>query len=292
MKLLEKITRWQRGFYRKRRFSMHNATDNSEEWYIHISPARIMSGMVAFVLLLFIVLLALMAYTPVLEFLPGYRTEADRTRESLIRNIIRLDSMEQTLKDMMTYNENIALIMEGKTPVTHTPSSADSSPTDMKTPVRPSAGDSLLRREMEGDGPYSLAANDHAIRRKMRETLGLTVPAEGVISEKFDIKSGRYGISITATPGDRITAIDNGTVIQSLWTPDQGYIIMLQHAGNLISVYKNLSRSLVERGQSVRNGEQIGCNLDKQADGQPTKYFEFELWVSGKPADPEEYILF
>ncbi len=291
MKFLEKITCWQRNFFRKRRFSMHNATDNSEEWYIHISPSRIMSGLVAFVLLLFILILALMAYTPVLEFLPGYRTEADRTRESLMRNIIRLDSMEQMMKDMMTYNENIALIMDNKTPVSVTSTTSDSTRLD-KTLVLPSKGDSILRREMEGNGPYSLAANDHAIRRKMRETLGMTVPAEGVISRKFDIKAGHYGISITATPGDRITAIDNGTVIQSLWTPDQGYIIMLQHGGNLISVYKNLSRSLVEKGQSVRNGEQIGCNLEQQPEEQQPKYFEFELWVNGKPADPEEYILF
>ena len=70
----------------------------------------------AFVLLLFILTLSLVAYSPVLEFLPGYRTEADRSRESLLQNIIRLDSMERMMNDMMTYNRNIALIMEGLHP--------------------------------------------------------------------------------------------------------------------------------------------------------------------------------
>ena len=127
MKFLKRIRAWWRGLFRKRRFSMLNATDNSEEWHIHLSPASVFAGLVAFVLLLFILTLSLVAYSPVLEFLPGYRTEADRSRESLLQNIIRLDSMERMMNDMMTYNRNIALIMEGRTPVARTLAASDSS---------------------------------------------------------------------------------------------------------------------------------------------------------------------
>ena len=123
MDLMKKIRNWWHGFFRKRRFNMLKATDLSEEWHIHISPASILAGLVAFLLTLFIIILSLVAYTPVLELLPGYRTEADRSRESLIQNIIRLDSMERVMNDMMTYNENIALIMEGRTPVAPGPRS-------------------------------------------------------------------------------------------------------------------------------------------------------------------------
>ena len=117
MKFLKTIRAWWHGLFRKRRFNMLNATDNTEEWHMHLSPASILAGLVAFVLMLFILTLSLVAYSPVLEFLPGYRTEADRSRESLVQNIIRLDSMERMMNDMLTYNENIALIMEGRTPV-------------------------------------------------------------------------------------------------------------------------------------------------------------------------------
>lgn len=112
MRLLKSIRAWWRGLFRKRRFSMLNATDNSEEWHMHLSPASILAGLLSFMLLLFILVLSLVAYSPVLEFLPGYRTEADRSRESLVQNIIRLDSMERLMNDMLTYNRNIALIME------------------------------------------------------------------------------------------------------------------------------------------------------------------------------------
>ena len=256
MRFFKSIRAWWRGLFRKRRFNMLNATDNSEEWHMHLSPASIFAAFLSFVLLLFILVLSLVAYSPILEFLPGYRTEADRSRESLVQNIIRLDSMERMMNDMLTYNENIALIMEGRTPVARVLASSDSSRIS-KVLVMPSHEDSLLRAQMEGDGEYAIAGCP------LQETLQV---------------------------GDRITAIDNGTVVQSLWTPETGYIVVLQHAGNLISVYKNLSQSLVTTGQTIRSGELIGYNAEVQ-DGE-VRLFEFELWNNGKPVDPEGYIVF
>lgn len=288
---IQDIRHWWRGVLRKRRFNMLNATDNTEEWHMHISPASIFAALVAFVLLLFIITLSLVAYTPVLEFLPGYRTEADRSRESLIQNILRVDSMERMMNDMMTYNDNIALIMEGKTPVarTYTSTSSDSARIT-KVLVMPSPEDSLLRLQMEGEGEYGLAAREGSSKRSVREAIQMVTPVEGILTERFDIKEGRYGVKIAATAGDRITAIENGTVVQSLWTPESGYIVMLQHAGNLLSVYKNLSQSLVTTGQALRSGEQVGYNANV-VDGE-VKLFEFELWNNGKPVDPEGYIVF
>ena len=245
MKFLKKIRVWWHDLFRKRRFNMLNTTDNSEEWHIHLSPAGIFAGLTAFALLLFVLILTLMAYTPVLELLPGYRTESDRMRESLVQNIIRLDSMERMMNDMMTYNEHIALVLEGRTPAARSFIGSDSARID-KASVLPSREDSLLRAEMEGTGPYSLGGGS---RREVREAMQLVTPIEGIIAEGFDIGQNRFGVRIAAAAGGRITAIDNGTVIQSLWTPENRYIILLQHANNLVSVYKNLSQSLVSRAR-------------------------------------------
>ena len=289
MNPLKSIRNAWRDLFRKRRFNMLNATDNTEEWHIHLSPASLLAGLVAFVLLLFVIVLSLVAYSPVLEFLPGYRTEADRSRESLVQNIIRLDSMERVMNDMMTYNENISLILEGKTPVVRTIAATDSTRRS-KVLVMPSAEDSVLRAQMEGDGPYALSGHDPNPGRRIREAVELVTPVDGIITDRFDIKEGRFGVRVAAAAADRITSIDDGTVVLSLWTPDQGYVVELQHAGNLLSVYKGLSQSLVRTGQTVRAGEQIGYNAEA-ADGE-VRLFEFELWNNGKPVDPEGYIVF
>lgn len=290
MKILKSISRWWREAFRKRRLSLRNVSDGSEEWHIHLSPASVFAAFVSFALLLFLLILLLTAYTPVLEFLPGYRTEATRTREGLIRDLIRLDSMERMMNDMMTYNENIALIMEGKTPVVRTLVSSDSSRLD-KTLVVPSREDSLLRAQMEGDGPYSITGSE-ASRRAVREAIGMVTPVEGILTEGFDIRQGRLGVRIAAASGAGVAAIGNGTVVLSLWTPDDGYVVQLQHPDNLLSVYRNLAQSLVTAGQTVRSSEVIGYAAAPDGDESKTKLFEFELWNDGKPVDPEGYIVF
>ena len=289
MRFFKSIRAWWRGLFRKRRFNMLNATDNSEEWHMPLSPASIFAAFLSFVLLLFILVLSLVAYSPILEFLPGYRTEADRSRESLVQNIIRLDSMERMMNDMLTYNQHIALIMEGKTPVARTLATSDSTRTS-KVLVMPSPEDSLLRAQMEGDGPYAIAGRSGGSRRSVREAIELAKPVEGIITDRFDIRNGNFGVRIAAAASDRITAIDNGTVVLSLWTPETGYMVELQHANNLLSVYKGLSQSLVTTGQTIRAGEMVGYNAE--AEEGEVRLFEFELWNNGKPVDPEGYIVF
>ena len=275
MRFFKSIRAWWRGLFRKRRFNMLNATDNSEEWHMHLSPASIFAAFLSFVLLLFILVLSLVAYSPILEFLPGYRTEADRSRESLVQNIIRLDSMERMMNDMLTYNQHIALIMEGKTPVARTLATSDSTRTS-KVLVMPSPEDSLLRAQMEGDGPYAIAGRSGGSRRSVREAIELAKPVEGIITDRFDIRNGNFGVRIA--------------VVLSLWTPETGYMVELQHANNLLSVYKGLSQSLVTTGQTIRAGEMVGYNAE--AEEGEVRLFEFELWNNGKPVDPEGYIVF
>ena len=280
--------RW-RSFFRKRRLSMRNATDNQEEWHTHISPAGIFAAFVAFVLLIFVLVLTFVAYSPVLELLPGYRSEADKSRENIIRNIMRLDSMERMMNDMLTYNHNIALIMEGKTPVVRTVGKEDSIRTN-KTLVVPSREDSLLRAELEGEGPYSLGQSTGG--GAARKPIEMVAPIEGIVIERFDIKRENFGIRIAASPDTQIVAADDGVVVMNLWTPETGYLIEIQHSNNLISIYKNLSKSLVAKGQRIKRGGVIGSNTEVLADGGDAKIFEFELWSNGKPVDPESYIVF
>ena len=153
---------------------------------MHISVVRIFAALLAFVLLLFILILSLVAYTPVLEFLPGY--EANRSREMLLQNIMRLDSIERQMTQMRTYSDNIALIMEGKTPVVRNVGGLDSIKAD-KTLVMPSREDSLLRIQMEGEGPYGLGKSPS--RKTLREAMAMTAPAHA----SFDDSIGSYAFA-------------------------------------------------------------------------------------------------
>lgn len=287
MKFTQKIAALWRSLFRKRRLSLTSVSDQSEEWHMHLSPAAMIAALVSFLIVLFIVVLSLIAYSPVLEMLPGFRTEATRSRESLMQNIIRLDSMERVMNDMMTYNEHIAMIMAGKSPVARTVQHTDSTRQE-KILVMPSAEDSLLRAQMEGEGPYSLQHD--AAKRAVREAIELFTPVEGIITEHFSIEEGRFGVSIAAKSSDRVTAIDDGTVIASTWSPESGQQLTIQHRNRLVAHYKNLSQPVVAVGQAMRGGELVGYTSSEE--GEEQKPFVLELWNEGKAVDPERYIVF
>ncbi len=285
---------WWRNIFRKRRFTMTNTTTNDREWYILISPMGILSGAIAVCLTIFIIQLTLVAYTPVLELLPGYQTDANRSRKVMIESIVKIDSMQRVMSDMMTYNENIALIMQGKTPVARSILKPDTLLTSKGTVAR-STQDSLLRSQIEGSGAYSLESTNTGQRstRQLREAIELTPPADGEIVASFNPAEGRNSVTIANLTNQMVVAIDNGSVVQSHWTPDYGYIVAIQHKDNTLSIYKNLSQGSVEVGQMVLAGEEIGHKAARKAeDGDNFKDLEFELWSSGKAVNPESYILF
>jgi lipoprotein NlpD len=70
-----------------------------------------------------------------------------------------------------------------------------------------------------------------------------------------------------------------------------GYVIQVQHAGDLISIYKHNSVLLKKQGDVVRVGEAIAVvgNTGEETTGP---HLHFELWHGGKPVNPEKYIKF
>lgn len=61
-----------RNLREKHRLSIRNQHNDSEVWYMYISPLNLLAGFLALVLILFIVITITVAYTPVLDLIPGY----------------------------------------------------------------------------------------------------------------------------------------------------------------------------------------------------------------------------
>lgn len=282
MKILDKLSQIWHSSLRKRKLSIVEPESGTERWYTHISPiAMAMSG-VAMLFIVFIILLMLVAYTPLLDMLPGYRTDASKSRQTLIRALIRVDSLERKMNDMLIYNENRILVVDGKTPAMSSVRS-DSVAFD-KSLVPPSTADTLFRRQMENDRHYTLNTPS-----QQHSSINASKPMEGIISERFDAKSGLFGIRMASSPESQVMAIAPGTVLAVDWLPESGYSIAIQHDNNIVSVYRNLSGAIVSKGQRVNVSEILGYSA---AEEQAELMFEFEMWMGGKPLNPESYILF
>ena len=279
------------GWFRKKRISMSDPILREEEWNVHISPAGLLGAVMAAVLLLFVVVLVLVAYTPVLDVFPGYRTAAEKQYDDLVQNIMRIDSLERRMSDMLTYNENIAMILEGRTPVVRTPlNDADTTKLD-KTLVPPSLFDSLLRAEMEGEGDYSLA---RTLRRREQGDgkLFFAAPVEGIITRHFSRDDNYIGVGIQAAPNAPVTSIDDGTVVNVVAGDERGTIVTVQHFNGFVSIYRNLSQVLVVKGQVLKSRQVIGYNALSEEGKKTNPMVEMEIWNEGKAVDPEIYIVF
>lgn len=283
----QKITGW----FRKKRISMSDPILREEEWSVHISPMGLMGAILALVLLLFAVVLVLVAYTPVLDVFPGYRTAAEKQHDDLVENIMRIDSLERRMSDMLTYNENIAMILEGRTPVVRTPlSDGDTTKLD-KTLVPPSQFDSLLRAEMEGEGDYSLARTLRN-REQGDGKLFFAAPVEGIITRHFSRDDNYLGVGIQAAPNAPVTSIDDGTVVDVVMGGERGALVTVQHFNGFISIYRNLSQVLVSKGQVLKSRQVIGYNAMADSNKKDNPLVEMEIWNEGKAVDPEIYIVF
>ena len=254
--------------------------DGEERWSADISPLKFTTICVAVVTLIFGVLLLLVAYTPILDLLPGYRTNAAQSREMLIHNIVRIDSLERKMNDLLTYNENRILVVNGKTPAMY--SVQKDSLDQNKEFVAPSKADSLLRQKMTNDPRYRL--NEAGVSA----SLNGVAPMYGIISERFNAKS-LLGIRMNGAKAAQVSAVADGVVVAKEWAPEVGHSVVIQHKDNYLSVYRNLSEVFASKGERVKSSQAIGTAGGKEED---KSVLEFELWRDGSALNPELYIIF
>lgn len=148
--------------------------------------------------------------------------------------------------------------------------------------------DSVFRKDFEQSDLSLISLNSKY--RELEETFFYS-PITGFISDRYDVKKGHVGVDIVAKANEPIKCIADGTVIFSSWTQDSGYVIMVQHRGNLISSYKHNAQLLKKVGTFVSGGEIISIvgNSGELTNGP---HLHFELWYNGNSVNPEEFVTF
>ena len=149
--------------------------------------------------------------------------------------------------------------------------------------------DTAFRREFE-KSDLSLISLTSVKYRELQETFFFS-PISGFISDHFNMKRGHYGVDVVAKTNEAVKNVADGSIIFASWTQDAGYVIMIQHRGNLISVYKHNAELLKKVGTFVNAGEIISIvgNSGEMTDGP---HLHFELWYNGNPLNPEEFVTF
>ena len=247
-----------------------------------------------FVLLLFLVIVfligsgvALMTFTPLREYVPGYPSSHDRALA--ISNYIKIDSLEKIITQNDLFINNLHDILNGQRTNPHF-AVKDSIKIDEKKhqvkidTSRHSIDDEQFNiRYVESELVLPTALNTVKMH--------FYCPLKGDITNPHSPETGHYGVDIVSNAKDPILSVLDGTVIMAGWTLEAGYVIAVQHRNNIVSQYKHNSFLLKKIGDHVRAGEPLGI-IGNTGEYTTGPHLHFELWQNGTPLNPTDYIIF
>lgn len=129
------------------------------------------------------------------------------------------------------------------------------------------------------------AAPAFAARRMLRPVRGSVTRPFGA-SDASGAKTN--GVGISAPAGSQVIAADDGRVAYVSDAPNAaGSVILIEHAGGIITVYGRVDNVTVRPGQTVSRGAPI-ARVAAPRSGGPMLHFE--LRHGTKPIDPTLYI--
>jgi len=210
----------------------------------------------------------------------------------LVSNILKIDSLGMELNKRDKFINSIKYMLKIDNKDTLEVDIPDVDTTDDLYDTIPFTIDSVeseFRDEIEQKEKFNLG---FGLRKGNKDIKQFFNPVDGgYISRKFEKNIQHYGVDIVAKKNTEVKAVMDGIVIISDWTLKTGYVIAIQHANNIISVYKHNSVLMKKEGEYIIGGEVIAI-VGNTGDLTSGPHLHFELWFSGNPIDPEEVIKF
>lgn len=259
-----------------------------ERLALRLTPLNVFTYAGLLLILLVIMVTAIIAFTPLREYIPGYSDVA--TKRNAAYAVFKADSLENELIIRENYMKNLHTLLSGGAP-------SDSSDIAEQHVVHSgeiddykSKADQRLRDEVEEAEKYSVHSSGITTRSQAAAYFFFT-PVEGVVTAKFSPQKDHYGIDVATKEGESVKAVFDGTVIFAGWSPEVGHVIQIHHRNNLVSIYKHCSVVMKRKGQNVTAGEVIGIvgNTGEQTTGA---HLHFELWEDGSALNPQDYLTF
>ncbi len=231
--------------------------------------------------------ISIVFFTQLREMVPGYSSTDLLNRAIYLTK--KTDSLEQQIALNNKFYKSIEDVLSGNIDefVPRDELSVDSSLTNSDfVTVSPNSQDSILRKYVENEDKFNLTNNELIIENKM-----FFSPIKGEITQSFNFNENHFAIDIAADIGTPVKSVLDGKIIFSEWSLETGYVVVIDHGENIISVYKHNSKILKEQNDFVQAGEVIAYS-GNQGNLSTGPHLHFELWKNGTPIDPEPLLNF
>jgi septal ring factor EnvC (AmiA/AmiB activator) len=119
------------------------------------------------------------------------------------------------------------------------------------------------------------------------------LPVQGKVVTRFGQRSDQNlsvskGLFIAAKEGSSVTSVKSGTVIFSDWLRGYGYLVIVDHGNQYLTLYGHNQNLLKKKQDIVKAGEVIARVGRSGGSDQPGLYFEVRR--RGEPVNPERWI--
>ena len=229
----------------------------------------------------------LIAFTSLREYIPGYSSSALKRQATELN--YRADSLQKVIENNDKYYASIKKVLTGDVSAVdfNRDSIVDATLVDpSQLDLRPTKEDSLLRAIVDKEDKYNVFESTSS-----SSSFVLFPPVNGTISEAYNIQEKHFAVDIAVPNNTPVKAAADGTVIFSEWTAATGYVVIIEHSYDLISVYKHNAALTKQQGDLVKSGEVIALagNTGELSTGP---HLHFELWNKGYPVNPTNFIDF
>lgn len=201
-------------------------------------------------------------------------------------SIISLSSLAfNSSNSLQTQIMNLNKIEESKNETT----------TDMGGPFRESREDLLEESNLPAE-ETSLNLEE-IVTRIPKENVPDLWPREDRINNEFGFRRSPFGgrtyefhegIDIDGERGDPVFASGAGIVVKAGWQGGYGNMVEIEHYDGLTTRYGHLSKVLVQLGEKVSKGQQIGLVGSTGRSTGP--HLHYELRLEGKAIDPRKLL--
>lgn len=283
----------------KTRYRLVFSNEDTHEQSLVLRQITIQKMVVVTVIAAFIIIVLtsiLIAFTPLRVYIPGYTNQKDYKMYK--QTAAKVDSLEKAIAENQVYIDNfIAQLTDDMPPEEEVDEDAEASPNTHMT-VRDKKrmaeaedleeeAEMILGRVSEDNSSSNKPGIDHA----KISAISIYPPAIGSVTRAFDASKNHYGVDIASPQNTAVTCIADGVVIASHFSATDGYVIIVQHPGNLISIYKRNASLLKQLGARVRSGEPIAVIGNTGSGEGNSRHLHFELWYNGFPINPLDYLV-
>lgn len=273
---------------RKYRLILLNDTTFGEKFSLRLSPITLLIGVFAITIMMTTLVISLVAFTPLREYIPGYGNVSER--KQILSLNLKADSLARALDSRNEYMTSILNVLSDKVEPKIEKPKKDTTGKFAKVNTNPSNADIDFRNDYE-QNKANAVATVAKIKINGLSDLVFFTPVVGIITNSYDLSEDHFGVDIVTKQNETIKTTLDGTVIFTGFSATDGNVIHVQHSNNLVSIYKHCATLLKQTGEKVKSGEVIAVvgNTGETSKGQ---HLHFELWFNGSPINPQEFVAF